>query len=100
MPALQTHFCMSSFVLGFFFLYVLFLTYKLNGDENGKHTFVSCFFCFSWIWGISFFFDICWDQTELSDHSGELHIWSFTISELLTIGMGVLTSASHMDSRG
>lgn len=96
MASLLSSHSTDSFLHEFFSAWVfssflcLFLTCQLRGDKKGRHTFVSCFFPFSWIWGISVFFTICWNWTELSDHGCERHIWYFTLlsTNLLTTGTG------------
>ena len=62
MASLLSSHSTDSFLHEFFSAWVfssflcLFLTCQLRGDKKGRHTFVSCFFPFSWIWGISVFF--------------------------------------------
>ena len=71
---------------------------KLNGEEKGKYTFASYFFSFSCIWGISFFFNICWSQTELSDHSHELPDGT-SLSLNLMVGTGSSTQPLVVKSK-
>lgn len=57
------------------------------------------YFCFLFLFLFvdlgTFFFNIFWNQTELSGHSREPSIWYFTIRDLSTVGQQVFISAFH-----